>query len=62
MHHEKLRGNYGLYFNIWDRLMGTNHADYEARFREVTTRPKTAEQAPEIEAPTAFQRAGMAKS
>jgi sterol desaturase/sphingolipid hydroxylase (fatty acid hydroxylase superfamily) len=40
MHHETLRGNYGLYFNIWDRLMGTNHAQYEARFREVTTRPK----------------------
>ena len=38
MHHEKLRGNYGLYFNIWDRLMGTNHADYEQRFCEVTTR------------------------
>jgi lathosterol oxidase len=40
MHHEKLRGNYGLYFNLWDRLMGTNHPDYEQRFREVTTRPK----------------------
>lgn len=36
MHHERLRGNYGLYFNVWDRLMGTNHKDYEARFREVT--------------------------
>jgi Delta7-sterol 5-desaturase len=38
MHHEKLRGNYGIYFNIWDRIMGTNHADYEKRFLEVTTR------------------------
>jgi sterol desaturase/sphingolipid hydroxylase (fatty acid hydroxylase superfamily) len=37
MHHETLRGNYGLYFNIWDRLMGTNQADYEARFRQVTS-------------------------
>lgn len=37
-HHEKLRGNYGLYFNIWDRLMGTNHHDYEQRFQEVTSR------------------------
>ncbi len=37
-HHEKMRGNYGLYFNIWDRLMGTNHRDYEARFHEVTSR------------------------
>ena len=38
MHHEKLRGNYGLYFNVWDRLMGTNHKDYEKRFEEVVTR------------------------
>lgn len=40
MHHEKMRGNYGLYFNIWDRLMGTNHRDYEARFCEVTSQRK----------------------
>jgi sterol desaturase/sphingolipid hydroxylase (fatty acid hydroxylase superfamily) len=40
-HHEKLKGNYGLYFNVWDRLMGTNHPDYENRFREVTSRPRT---------------------
>jgi sterol desaturase/sphingolipid hydroxylase (fatty acid hydroxylase superfamily) len=38
MHHETLRGNYGFYFNIWDRLMGTNHANDESRFAEVTTR------------------------
>jgi len=42
MHHEKMRGNYGLYFNIWDRLMGTNHPDYESRFREVTSRSASA--------------------
>ena len=41
-HHEKLRGNYGLYFNVWDRLMGTNHRDYESRFREVTSRTSAA--------------------
>jgi len=45
MHHEKMAGNYGLYFNIWDRLMGTNHQDYEARFREVTSRSETGEAA-----------------
>lgn len=45
MHHEFARGNYGLYFNVWDRLMGTNHAQYEARFREVTTRAKGAKAA-----------------
>ena len=40
MHHEHFRGNYGLYFNVWDRLMGTNHERYAARFREVTSRPR----------------------
>jgi Delta7-sterol 5-desaturase len=43
MHHEKMRGNYGLYFNFWDRLMGTNHSDYERRFAEVTSRQRIQE-------------------
>jgi Delta7-sterol 5-desaturase len=38
MHHEKMCCNYGIYFNIWDRLMGTNHRDYEKRFCDVTSR------------------------
>ena len=37
LHHQHLRGHYGLYFNIWDRLMGTNLDHYEATFREVTS-------------------------
>jgi Delta7-sterol 5-desaturase len=40
MHHQYFRGNYGLYFNFWDRWMGTNHALYEERFRQVTTRER----------------------
>jgi Delta7-sterol 5-desaturase len=36
MHHEKLQANFGIYFNVWDRLMGTNHPDYEERFEQVT--------------------------
>ncbi len=39
-HHERIRGNFGLYFNFWDRWMGTNHPEYENRFREVTSRPR----------------------
>jgi len=35
MHHRLVKCNYGLYFNIWDRLMGTNHPDYEKSFDEV---------------------------
>ncbi len=41
MHHEKMRGNYGLNFNLWDRLMGTNHPDYESRLYEVTSRSRS---------------------
>jgi Delta7-sterol 5-desaturase len=37
MHHEFQRGNYGLYFNFWDRCMKTNHERYEERFRQVTS-------------------------
>jgi sterol desaturase/sphingolipid hydroxylase (fatty acid hydroxylase superfamily) len=43
MHHESMRGNYGLYFNIWDRMMGTNRPDYAQRFREVTSRSLAAQ-------------------
>jgi sterol desaturase/sphingolipid hydroxylase (fatty acid hydroxylase superfamily) len=40
MHHESFNANYGLYFNIWDRLMGTNHWRYHERFAEVTSRER----------------------
>ena len=46
MHHQYFRGNYGLYFNFWDRLMGTNHKDYEARFREITLKSADSTQIP----------------
>ena len=41
MHHQLVKCNYGLYFNFWDQLMGTNHADYHTRFDEVKSREKT---------------------
>ncbi|HEY8388475.1 MAG TPA: sterol desaturase family protein [Parasegetibacter sp.] len=28
LHHSKFKGNYGLYFRVWDRLLGTEHPDY----------------------------------
>jgi sterol desaturase/sphingolipid hydroxylase (fatty acid hydroxylase superfamily) len=46
MHHELFRGNYGIYFNIWDRLMGTNHEKYEQRFEEVTSRTRQPASSP----------------
>lgn len=40
MHHRLVKCNYGLYFNIWDRLMQTNHAKYEQHFDEVSAQQK----------------------
>jgi len=33
-HHEKARHNFGFYFLLWDRWMGTLDPAYEARYRE----------------------------
>jgi sterol desaturase/sphingolipid hydroxylase (fatty acid hydroxylase superfamily) len=35
MHHRYVHCNYGLYFNIWDRLMGTNHPRYQEEFERI---------------------------
>lgn len=43
-HHEKFRANFGLYFNVWDRLMGTNHPEYETRFAQVVEKPQPAQE------------------
>jgi Delta7-sterol 5-desaturase len=34
-HHQYFKGNYGLYFTIWDRLMGTIRSDYDAQFERI---------------------------
>ena len=46
MHHQLVKGNYGLYFNVWDTLMGTNHRQYEQRYQEIISREKTATSVP----------------
>ncbi len=38
MHHKLVNCNYGLYYNFWDRIMGTNHAQYSVEFENVKTR------------------------
>jgi Delta7-sterol 5-desaturase len=35
MHHHYSKGNYGLYFNIWDKILRTNHPDYEKTFEAI---------------------------
>lgn len=34
-HHQYFKGNYGLYFLFWDRLMGTLREDYDEQFSRV---------------------------
>ncbi len=38
MHHHHIHCNYGLYYNLWDRLVGTNHARYDEEFERVKAR------------------------
>lgn len=40
LHHTRGRGHFMLYFNIWDRLMGTNAHDYEALLEEINERAR----------------------
>lgn len=42
LHHQHGRSNYGLYFSWWDRLMGTEHPDYQARVADVALRSRSA--------------------
>ncbi len=47
IHHESGRGNYGFCFQIWDRLMGTCHPQYDRRFRDMTD-PSSAADGPRL--------------
>lgn len=38
LHHHKFKGNYGLYFRIWDRLLKTEHPDYVSEYDKVQSR------------------------
>ena len=43
LHHGQARWNYAPWFTWWDRWLGTEHPDYQARFAAVAWRlPKTA--------------------
>jgi sterol desaturase/sphingolipid hydroxylase (fatty acid hydroxylase superfamily) len=35
MHHSKFKGNYGLYFRVWDRLCKTEHPDYVKEYDRI---------------------------
>ena len=42
LHHAQAGWNYGLYFTWWDRLMGTEHPAYHARFAQAVRKPSPA--------------------
>jgi Delta7-sterol 5-desaturase len=42
LHHAQAGWNYGLYFTFWDRLMGTEHPEYHARFAQAARKPLRA--------------------
>jgi sterol desaturase/sphingolipid hydroxylase (fatty acid hydroxylase superfamily) len=62
LHHEQARWNFGLYFTWWDKLMGTEHPHYHARFAAAVRR------SPVLAAPLAVgvasneRRAGISNS
>ena len=36
MHHQYFKGNYGLYFTWWDKIMNTTHKEYDDRFKTIS--------------------------
>ncbi len=44
MHHEHFDCNYGLYFSIWDKLLGTEHPHYTSSFDKTVERRKRLKQ------------------
>lgn len=51
LHHKEFNYNFGLYFNHWDRLMGTLDPDYEQKFYAIKDRKETS-----IENPSVLER------
>lgn len=44
MHHEKFKGNYGLYFTFWDKWFKTEFKDYHQVFENITHNEKSLHQ------------------
>ncbi len=40
LHHQAPGSNFGLYFSWWDRMMGTEHPEYQARVAEIAQRSR----------------------
>ncbi|MBL7778254.1 MAG: sterol desaturase family protein [Chitinophagales bacterium] len=53
MHHKYVTSNYGLYFNIWDRVFGTNHPHYTEEFEKVKARTESLRDVKDVDNGTA---------
>lgn len=45
LHHSRFKGNYGVHFRIWDRLMGTEMKEYEGTYAAIKTRKREEQHA-----------------
>ena len=45
MHHRYVKYNFSIYFNFWDRVMKTNHPNYENAFEKVIEQRNTLREA-----------------
>jgi len=52
MHHKYYTSNFSIYYNWWDRWMGTNHKDYFETFRKVKASQLTSELPPSFTLPS----------
>mgnify|MGYP006189910043 CR=1 FL=1 len=49
MHHKYYNSNFSIYYNWWDRWMGTNHKDYFVTYRKVKARQTSLLKKPNLE-------------
>lgn len=46
-HHKFFHCNYGIYFNFWDRIMGTNHETYPQAFIDFSKKIRLRKESPD---------------
>lgn len=51
MHHRYFNHNYSLYFNWWDRLLGTLHPKYDEHFEATASRKRTPAKESTVDSP-----------
>ena len=50
LHHQRAKGNYGLYFTWWDRWMNTEFEDYREQFQRAVNSEDNSKQSVEVTA------------